>query len=777
MKNKFRNLLGFGMVMSSVMAIPFIAAGCNKTSSDEGENFKADFTDINANKKAISNDNELLKNCSNDEVKNFYNTSVAPIYTKYEVQFNDAKDVQSLNTLRKQYVEEVKKADANKVIETQAATLRTAYLAEIDAQKAKINGYAKQLLNLKKAIDAADKDKKEVAKKARTDFVAGKQAEMKTLKDKIVKLYEELRAVEQFTDLQTIKIFHTNDEHGRILADDFKYNNYIGMTGTAAFYEGRNPELILSAGDLIQGLPMNDSDKGETITQMAQLMGYQAVAIGNHEFDFGLDNILKLDKMSTEKGMPYLSANVVYKKGIKKDGKDVSGKHVFQPYIIKTLSTGVKAAIFGITTPDTAWTSHPRNSKDVIFQQPVEAAQKTIDEIKKYHPEVNFVIALTHLGVGRTTLEWNSTYLAENVTGLDLIIDGHSHTYVPVHTSNAAGKEVNYDTQTQCYTQFVGDIDLVLNTKTGLITDMKQTLWDINDMELINGKLLTTSSLLEGEYKKLIGPLEEKFEQVKAEKLFISDVEFKHTDEVTVAGLPYWRGRVEPTNLGIFASDALAWDFVNNKKPSKITEALTLDNVVGLMNGGGLRTNLNKGQITKGDMLALAPFGNRISAVGIKGKTLKEMFAHGVDFIGAGGYGQYSHNVSMEILYEDVADPKNPSQKTRKNTIKEGTLKVNGKEIKDDKTYYVVTNDYICAGGDKYTMIKKNDPKVPGVDDVFEGGDLIESLVDYAKFLNQNASTPANIIAKPFAIEFAKYGEVDSNGKYTITNKIVMTQK
>lgn len=140
MKNKFRNLLGFGMVMPSVMAIPFIAAGCNKTSSDEGENFKADFTDINANKKAISNDNELLKNCSNDEVKNFYNTSVAPIYTKYEVQFNDAKDVQSLNTLRKQYVEEVKKADANKVIETQAATLRTAYLAEIDAQKAKING-------------------------------------------------------------------------------------------------------------------------------------------------------------------------------------------------------------------------------------------------------------------------------------------------------------------------------------------------------------------------------------------------------------------------------------------------------------------------------------------------------------------------------------------------------------------------------------------------------------------------------------------------------------
>ncbi len=100
---------------------------------------------------------------------------------------------------------------------------------------------------------------------------------------------------------------HTNDEHGRLVFDDGKYNKYSGMQGLAeVLNKDFDRDLLLSAGDLIQGLPLSDSDKGLTISKVAKEMKYQAVAIGNHEFDYGLEHMFNIEKQTA--GMPFLSA-------------------------------------------------------------------------------------------------------------------------------------------------------------------------------------------------------------------------------------------------------------------------------------------------------------------------------------------------------------------------------------------------------------------------------------------------------------------------------------
>ncbi len=114
-----------------------------------------------------------------------------------------------------------------------------------------------------------------------------------------------------------------------------------------------------------------------------------------------------------------------------KDGKlAVKNEQVFTPYIIKTLESGIKVGIMGITTPDTQWTSNPKNSVHVTFLDPIESGKKTVEELKS--KGVNFIIALTHLGVNRPDTRWDSREFTKNVAGVDLVLDGHSHTRVDI---------------------------------------------------------------------------------------------------------------------------------------------------------------------------------------------------------------------------------------------------------------------------------------------------------------------------------------------------------
>ncbi|WP_029513800.1 bifunctional metallophosphatase/5'-nucleotidase [Mycoplasmopsis primatum] len=647
-------------------------------------------------------------------------------------------------------------------------TLKEAKIAYENAYKSfneALEKDVKELKAKKKAINSEeDKAKIEKLEEERNSWVKTRTPILKDLRKEANEKYLALKKAQKGASQQLIKVFHTNDEHGRLLFDDGKYNNYSGMQSIAEIIGADfDRDLLLSAGDLIQGLPLSDSDKGMTISKVTKAMGYHAVAVGNHEFDYGLEHLFNIQK-ATE-GMPFLSANVVWNKKAADEkvktlaGKDaIEGERVFEPYIIKELDSGIKVGIMGITTPDTQWTSNPKNSVNVKFLDPVESGNKAALELKE--KGVNFVIALTHLGVDRPDTNWDSRTFANKIKNVDLVLDGHSHTLVPVEKSK--NSESVYLTQTECYTKYLSELDITLDTKSGEVLNINQKLRPIEEIELLGGREIKNQ-----EIKKYIDDLKVEFDKIySVTVLKNSPIEFRHTDEFKVKNsngkeTVAWLGRTNQTNLGMFSSDAIAWDFIeNNPKVEGKTVEYTLDNVIGLFNGGGLRANLEKGKkITKGDILGIAPFGNRIAAVAVKGSTLLEVMKHGALKTFAGAFAQYSSNVKANINLKSETDGK------RTYEIDEASIKINDKAIDVNKDYYIVTNDFILVGGDGYTMLDyvKNPTKAKSI---YEGGDLIESLIKYMQLIS----------VEPFVTSTNPFGKRDlkSYSHDTFTKNVVV---
>ncbi|WP_308699284.1 bifunctional UDP-sugar hydrolase/5'-nucleotidase [Mycoplasma sp. 'Moose RK'] len=627
----------------------------------------------------------------------------------------------------------------------QAAKIREQYFENNKIYNSKIAEFAKKLENLKANYKKeTDETKKNIVEQQIFDLYFESHKVLQPLIQEYNYLFKKLRDAEkrENSQLRTIKIFHSNDEHSRLQFDDGKFNKYIGMIDFSKYLAEKNKDLVLSAGDLIQGLPLSDSDKGKTISQIAKFIGYDSVAVGNHEFDYGLNYLLELDKEQTAlkngASTPFISANIYWKnfekEAEKPEGYDPSrvGKRVFKPYIIKELISGIKVAIFGITTPDTVFTSHPRNSKLVEFRDPTVSANEVISEIKKAEPEVKFIIATTHLGTDRNEEKWTSEYLAQNADPeLDLILDGHSHTYVPINKKAAEEKNI-YISQTSHYTKFLGDIDLVFDTKTGKIAEVHQVLRNMSEIEIYNSDLPS----------RLVEKLKKAFDKENKVVVFNSPGEFEHTTTQKVGETNFSIGRIKPTSLGVFAADAFAWDFVKQEstKSHNNWEDAKPDNSIGLVNGGGLRANFAKGEITREVALSVSPFGNLISSVRIKGKILIEVLKHGLSRAKSGAFSQLSSNVSYKVKVEKGIDPI-----TKRNdyvwTPDVSSFKIGSKPIDPEKYYYLSTNDFILEGGDGYSMLdmtkKENNDKL---ELAYQGGKFIDVLIEFAKKGTENSN-------------------------------------
>lgn len=224
-------------------------------------------------------------------------------------------------------------------------------------------------------------------------------------------------------------IIHTNDVHGRILEE----KNVIGDAKAAAVIEEERAKventIVVDAGDAFQGLPISNSTKGEDRANIMNQVGYDAMAVGNHEFDFGMDQAIKYKETLN---FPLLSANTY-----------VNGARVFEASTIvdKTPTVvGDEFVVIGVTTPETATKTHPKNVEGVTFTDPVTEVNKVIDEVEARALADNRVyknyIILAHLGVDSTTpVEWRGSTLAEALSKNSklagkrvIVIDGHSHT-------------------------------------------------------------------------------------------------------------------------------------------------------------------------------------------------------------------------------------------------------------------------------------------------------------------------------------------------------------
>ena len=230
-------------------------------------------------------------------------------------------------------------------------------------------------------------------------------------------------------NLPEATILHTNDVHGRIVEE----KGVIGDAKLAAVIKeerAKNPQtLVVDAGDAFQGLPISNSSKGEERAKILNEIGYDAMAVGNHEFDFGLDEAKKYKEILN---FPLLSSNTY-----------ANNARVFQASTIVDKDKNVEGdefVVIGVTTPETATKTHPKNIQGVTFTDPITEVNRVIDEVearaaaegKTYK---NYVV-LAHLGVDTTTpLEWRGSTLAASLSANEklrgkrvTVIDGHSHT-------------------------------------------------------------------------------------------------------------------------------------------------------------------------------------------------------------------------------------------------------------------------------------------------------------------------------------------------------------
>lgn len=208
-----------------------------------------------------------------------------------------------------------------------------------------------------------------------------------------------------------LTIVHTNDVHSRVKGDDKAVIGYAKLATKIKELKAENPNvLVLDAGDTTHGLPIATISNGESIIGLMNKVGYDAMAPGNHDFNYGYERLLEL---SEKADFPILAANVV-----KEDGTTD-----LKEYEIKEVD-GLKIGIFGLATPESKYKSNPKNTEGVDIIDPVEVAEKMVGKLQA--EKVDMIIALVHLGVDDES-EVKSRDVAA-VKGIDLVVDGHSHT-------------------------------------------------------------------------------------------------------------------------------------------------------------------------------------------------------------------------------------------------------------------------------------------------------------------------------------------------------------
>lgn len=468
-----------------------------------------------------------------------------------------------------------------------------------------------------------------------------------------------------------ITIVHTNDTHARVKSDSSSLG-FAKISTKIKELKSVNPNvLVLDAGDAFHGQTIASLLRGESIVRVMNAVGYDAMVAGNHDFNYGQDRLLELAKMAN---FPILAANVIKS----------NGDTLLPPYTIKEIS-GVKVAIFGLATPETTYKTHPNNVKGLAFEDPVKVAKAMVEELKD---KADIIIALSHLGMDDSSTD-TSIRVAEEVEGIDIIVDGHSHTTLP------EGMKVGNTLIVQAgeYDKNLGIVDLVY--ADGKITAMNASL--LTNAEAEN--LAEDQNLI-----NLVKEIEEEISKITSVIIGKSAVQLDGAREMVRAG---------ETNLGNLIADA-------------ILKATSAD--IALTNGGGIRASIESGDVTKGDVITVLPFGNYVVVKNIKGSDILAALEHGVkDYPNAAGHFPQVAGITFRF---------DASKEAGSRIV---DVKVAGKPLDLNRNYKLATNDFLAAGGDMYSMFKEGEilAQYPGLDEI---------LIDYiAQYGTANAKVDGRI--------------------------------
>ena len=495
-----------------------------------------------------------------------------------------------------------------------------------------------------------------------------------------------------------IVILHTNDVHGAI-------GEYAKVAALKQAYQAAGAYVLLAdAGDFIQGDHTVSASQGKTAIELMNLAGYDVAAPGNHEFDYGYPN---LKTLAGEADFPILAANVRY------DNAAALGDQT-----TFTTTDGKKIGIFGLDTPETATKAHPDKIKGVSFlaaQEMFDCAQAQVDALKA--DGCDYIICLGHLGIDAESTGNRSIDLLEKVTGIDVFIDGHSHSTLEEikEATNGTGK--------------VGDTVL---TSTG--TKLANVgMVDISPDGTISTSSLATSELTVTPDAKVAARAEEIQKEIDADYGTV----FAKT-EVALDGEKA-NVRTGETNLGDLIADAMLW------------QAGLLDEGVdaAVTNGGGIRASIAAGDITKKDINTVLPFGNTLYVVKVTGAELLEALEASTYCTpeAIGGFPQvagieFTVNTGAQFDTKELYPGSTYGKPASINRVMIQT--VGGEAFNPEETYTIVTNDFMGAGGDTYYAFKAASS---GYD---SGVPLDEVVMDYI------TSELKGVVSK------AQYGETDN---------------
>ncbi len=434
---------------------------------------------------------------------------------------------------------------------------------------------------------------------------------------------------------------------------------------------------VVSNGDYLQGDVIGAISKGKAIVSIMNEVGYDVVTIGNHEFDYGVKRLKKL--------MKSLNATVVSSNFVKKK----TGSPVFSSYTIKKYGKK-KVAFVGITTPESFTSSTPayfKNSKgkliygfcgDSTGKLLAGQVQEAVDEARA--AGADYVVALSHLGTEGVTAQWSAQKLIQNTSGIDVVLDGHSHsTIASMKVKNKNGKKI---TLSSTGTKFANIGRLVIS-KNGSIST---TLYPIDD----------DHQYADEDTKTYIDSVTSKYDKQLEKVIGSTDVELTMLDAEGSRAI-----RNAETNLGDFCADAFRY---------------AMDADIAIINGGGIRSSIEAGDITYRNLISVFPWNNEVSVIEVTGQQLKDALELGAKNYPEenGGFMQvsgikYTIDASVPssvVIAEDSAMFEKVDGAYRVKNIKVWNSKKSAYEpLKLKKTYRLAGINYtLRKNGDGFTM-------------------------------------------------------------------------
>ena len=456
-----------------------------------------------------------------------------------------------------------------------------------------------------------------------------------------------------------VRIVHTNDIHARVEEDD--YNQVIGMdrlSGIAqTFVEGSDGSLMLDSGDLFHGQSIATLVKGESVAKLVKACGYDAMTTGNHDWSYGKERLKELGKIADIK---ILSGNVV-----NVDGTPFFDEDAFIKEIEKDGMT-LKIGVFGVSDPQMKDKTTPSNVEGLEFQDAVSYANSEAAALKAAGCDV--VIALSHTLAPRT--------LAGQVNGVDLWLCGHEHIEISDEVTTPDGSKA-YISESGYYLDSVGLISLsCTKDKDGNISvDYNKTSVNYNEAQNYPKDASVTAILDEinaenaEELSKVVGSTPVELDGV-----------WEHI-------------RIGQTNLGNVVTDAYL---------------LATGADIAFENAGGIRASVAAGNVTYGDVINISPYGNYVVTKILTGKQIREMLETSITIqkncIVANDSGEWDSWPNDSGSYLQIGgivvsyDPELPEGE------RVLSVKKNGQELDDAKTYTVAVNNYLAIS-DSYPQL------------------------------------------------------------------------